>query len=204
MGGVERATTIDARAASPRRRRSRRPRLLAGLGVGLAAAVALPAVIAYACVGVVALSASPASVQPGSSVTLSGMDFVPTAPVQIHLDTVDGPVIATVTQMTGGVMSSRFSQSVTIPSNVSTGSHVLIATQNAHNMNGGNPARAALYVGIAAPAASGPEARPAAVSIDSGPGWVVLALVALGAAIVGLIVFGTLVLRPGRTRTEVA
>jgi hypothetical protein len=173
--------------------------LVAATG-GIAAALIVPAIVVYACVGVVGLSASPTSVQPGGTFTLKGKDFVTTTPVQIHLDTIDGPVIATVTQQTGsGVMSSTFSQSVTLPSSVSSGQHVLIATQNAHNMNGGNPARAVIYVGTTAPGASGPEARPASVTIDSGPAWPVLALVALGAAVVGFVIFSALVLRPGRT-----
>jgi hypothetical protein len=163
------------------------------------AALLVPAIVVYACVGVVGLSATPNSVQPGGTFTLKGMDFVPTAPVQIHLDAIDGPVIATVTQMTGGVMSSRFSQSVTLPSNVSTGQHVLIATQNQHNMNGGNPARAALYVGVPAAGPASPASRPTSVSIDNGPGLGILALIALAAAVVGLIVFGAFALRPGRT-----
>lgn len=200
MGGktheITRATSEDPGGAG----RSLRTRLLAAAAGGVVAALIVPAIVVYACVGVVGLSASPSSVQPGGTFTLKGMDFVPTAPVQIHLDTIDGPVIATVTHQTGtGSMTSRFTQDITIPSNVSTGQHLLIATQNAREMNGGNPARAVIYVGGTAPAAAGPEARPAAATIDSGPGWGVLALVALGAAVVGLIVFGALVLRPGRT-----
>jgi len=182
-----------------RQARPLQTRHLAAIAAAVVAALAVPAIVAYACVGVVALSANPSSVQSGGTFTLKGMDFVPTAPVQIHLDTIDGPVIATVTQMTGGVMSSRFSQSVTLPSNVGSGQHVLIATQSQHNMNGGNPARAVLYVGQPAPAASGPDARPASVTIDSGPGWGVLALVALAAAIVGFFIFSAFALRPGRT-----
>jgi hypothetical protein len=180
------------------RRRSGRHWMAAALAA-VVAALMVPAVLVYACVGLVALNASPASVQPGGSVTLKGMDFVPTAPVLIHLDTIDGPVIATVTQMTGGVMSSRFTQTVNVPPNVSTGQHLLIATQNVHNMNGGNPARTILYVGVAAPGPATPEARPAAATLDTGPGWGILALIALGAAIVGFIVFGYFVLRPRRT-----
>ena len=177
-------------------KRSRRTRLLTGIAAGVAAALLVPAIVVYACVGVVGLSASPTSVQPGGTFVLHGTDFVVTVPVQIHLDTINGPVIATVTQYTGtGVMSSTFAQTVTLPSTVSSGQHVLIATQSQHTMNGGNPARAVIYVGQPAPAASGPEARPAAVTIDSGPGWPVLALVALGSALVGFFVFSVVALR---------
>jgi hypothetical protein len=162
----------------------------------VAAAFVVPAIVVYACVGVVGLSATPSSVQPGGTFVLNGKDFVTTVPVVIHLDTIDGPVIATVTkQIGGGVMSSTFAQTVTLPSTVSSGQHVLIATQSQHTMNGGNPARAVIYVGQPAPVASGPEARPAAVTIDSGPGWPVLAIIALASALVGFFVFSVFALR---------
>lgn len=177
-------------------RRSPRTRLLTGITVGVAAAVVVPAIVVYACVGVVGLSATPTSVQPGGTFVLNGKDFVVAVPTQIHLDTINGPVIATVSTYKGtGVMSSTFSQTVTLPSNVSNGQHVLIATQSQHTMNGGNPARAVIYVGQPAPAASGPEARPATVTIDSGPAWPVLALIALAAALVGFFVFSVIALR---------
>ena len=177
-------------------KRSPRTRLLTGIAAGVAAALVVPAIVVYACVGVVGLSANPTSVQPGGTFVLSGKDFVVTVPTQIHLDTINGPVIATVTTYKGtGVMSSTFSQSVTLPSTVGNGQHVLIATQTQHTMNGGNPARAVIYVGQPAPAATGPEARPAAVTIDSGPPWPVLALVALASALVGFFVFSVVALR---------
>lgn len=200
MGGLSREITAAIFEGGAAPKRSLRTRLLAAAAVAVMTVLIVPAIVVYACVGVVGLSASPSSVQPGGTFTLKGMDFVPTAPVQIHLDTIDGPVITTVTHQTGtGSMSSRFSMDVTLPSNVSSGQHLLIATQNAREMNGGNPARAVIYVGGPAPAAAGPEARPAAATIDSGPGWGVLALVALAAAIVGFIAFGAFALRPGRT-----
>lgn len=189
-------THTETNSIAPRHRLP--ARLLVAVATGLTAALLVPAVVVYACVGLVALSASPSSVQPGGTFTLKGMDFVPSAPLQIHLDSIDGPVIATVTQMTGSVMTSRFSQTVTLPSNVSTGQHVLIGTQNQHNMNGGNPARAALYVGVPAGGPATPASRPASISIDTGPGWVVLAIIALAAAVAGLIVFGAFALRPRR------
>lgn len=199
MGGTSHSPMMPCVTAA-RRRRSVRHRWVP---VGVAAvctAIAVPAIVAYACVGLVALEATPASVQPGGSVTLRGMDFVPSAPVQIHVDRINGPVIGTVTpaQMTGGVMSSRFNQTVTLPANLTTGQHVLVATQSAHNMNGGNPARTVLYVGVPAPAPAGPDARPAAAQLDSGPGWGVLVLIGLAAAVVGLLVFGFFLLRGPR------
>ena len=205
MGGAMTRVLTNRRRESGGSKRSIWTRLLTGLAAGAAAALVVPAIVVYACVGVVGLSASPSSVQPGGTFVLHGKDFVVTVPVVIHLDTITGPVIATVTQYTGtGVMSSTFTQTVTLPSTVTSGQHVLIATQSQHTMNGGNPARAVIYVGQPAPAASGPEARPAAVTIDSGPGWPVLALVALGSALVGFLVFSVVALRPRTPSARVA
>ncbi|MGH7685602.1 MAG: hypothetical protein ACREN2_02120 [Candidatus Dormibacteria bacterium] len=197
MGGISPHGAVDG--AATRSRRSVRPRLVAGIGAAVAAALVVPAVVVYACVGLVGLTATPNSVQPGGTIKLNGLDFVPTAPVTIHLDTITGPVIATVTALTGGVMSSQFHQDVIIPSSVSPGQHLLIATQDQHNMNGGNPARAVIYVGSAAPGPTGPESRPASATIDNGPSLGVLAGVAAGALIVGLVIFGAIALRPPRT-----
>lgn len=197
MGGMWRARLPHGMAEAVRRRRVRRGWLAAAIAAGCTA-LAVPAVVAYACVGLIGLSASPTSVQSGGTLTLTGLDFVPAVPVLIHLDTIDGPVITTVTKMTGNVMNSQFHETITVPSSVTPGQHVLIATQDAHNMNGGNPGRAVIYVGQAAPAASGPEARPASATLDTGPSWSILALIALGAAVVGLIVFGFFALRQPR------
>ena len=205
MGGAMTCGLTNRRSQGADGRRSRRTLLLTGLAGGAAAALVVPAIVVYACVGVVGLSASPSSVQPGGTFVLHGKDFVVTVPVVIHLDTITGPVIATVTQYTGtGVMSSTFTQTVTLPSTMSSGQHVLIATQSQHTMNGGNPARAVIYVGQPAPLPSGPEARPAAVTIDSGPGWPVLALVALASALVGFFVFSVVALRSRTPSTRAA
>ena len=196
MGGAMTRVLTNRRQHGADGKRSPRTRFATGIAAGVAAALVVPAIVVYACVGVVGLSATPSSVQPGGTFVLHGRDFVVTVPVVIHLDTITGPVIATVTQQTGGgVMSSTFTQTVTLPSTVSSGQHVLIATQSQHTMNGGNPARAVIYVGQPAPAASGPEVRPAAVTIDSGPGWPVLALVALASALVGFFAFSVVALR---------
>lgn len=196
MGGAMTSGLSNRGPESADGMRGTRTRLLTGVAAAVAAAFVVPAIVVYACVGVVGLSATPSSVQPGGTFVLNGKDFVTTVPVVIHLDTIDGPVIATVTkQIGGGVMSSTFAQTVTLPSTVSSGQHVLIATQSQHTMNGGNPARAVIYVGQPAPVASGPEARPAAVTIDSGPGWPVLAIIALASALVGFFVFSVFALR---------
>ena len=166
----------------------RRARLRLCVAAGAVAAAMVPAAIAYACIGVVGLNANPSVVQPGGTVTVTGKDFVNNIPVVLHLDSVDGPVIYTVLQSTGDVMTSNFSVTFQLPSSVSTGAHVLVATQDEHDMNGGNPARAALYVGVT-PGNTNPAARPASAIIDNGPGVGGLALIALAAMAFALLLF---------------
>lgn len=168
---------------------TRRGRL--GLLATLAAfcAAMVPAAIVYACIGVVGLTTSPTFVQPGGTVTVSGKDFVNDKPVVLHLDSIDGPVIFTVPSSAGDVMTSHFSVSVTIPSTVSTGAHVLVAVQPEHDMNSGNPARAALYVGTPPGNSQVTTTRPASAIIDDGPGIGGLTLIAVAAAAFGLLLF---------------
>ena len=165
-----------------------RGRLVFSAAMGAIAAAMVPAAIAYACIGVVGLSTSPSVVQPGGTVTVTGKDFVNDKPVVLHLDSADGPVIYTVPNSIGDVMTSNFSVTFQLPSSVSTGAHVLVATQDEHDMNGGNPARAALYVGIT-PGNTNPAARPATAIIDNGPGIGGLTLIALAAMAFALVLF---------------
>jgi hypothetical protein len=68
-------------------------------------------------------------------------------------------------------------------------------------MNGGNPARALVYVGTAAPATGAPAARPGTLIADKGLGLGILALIAL--AVAGLSLFLVLsVLTRRRPRAE--
>lgn len=182
----------------------KRAKLLAATAICLLTALAVPAAIVWACVSVAALTASPISAQPGGTVTVTGGDYVPGFPVQIHLDTVTGPVLATVASPTGpSSMRSTFKIDVTLPSGLSTGQHVLIATQDAHNMTAGIPARAVIYVGTAPPGAQHSTRSPAP-SIESGLSAGALALIAAGAAAVGLLLLlGVMLLtsrRPPRPR----
>ena len=169
------------------------------------AALIVPAVVVWACVDVAALTATPQSVQPGGTVTVTGGDYVPGFPVLIHLDSVTGPVLATVASPAGtSSMHSTFKADVTIPSNLSSGQHLLIATQNSHNMTAGMPARAVIYVGTGAPEAPASQ-RSAAPLVDSGPSVGALALIALGVAAAGLVVLIVIALltwrRPPKTGT---
>ena len=176
-----------------------RSKAVAASAICLLTALAVPAAIVWACVSVAALTASPLSAQPGGTVTVTGGDYVPGFPVQIHLDTVTGPVLATVASPTGGSsMRSTFKTDVTLPSGLSTGQHVLIATQDAHNMTAGIPARAVIYVGIAPPGAQH-STRSAGPSIESGLSVGSLALIAAAAAVVGLVLLvGVLLLTSAR------
>lgn len=174
----------------------RRSAALAAVVAVVAAIV--PAVVVYACIGVVSLEATPTTAQPGGSVTLSGKDFAPGSPILVHLDSADGPVIFTVPSFQGDSMTSHFSVTMPIPSNVAVGAHVLVATQAEHDMNGGTPARAVLYVGTAAGPQPAPPARPATAAVDDGPGIGGLALIALAAAAFTGLVFALAAVMAGR------
>jgi hypothetical protein len=99
-------------------------------------------------------------------------------------------------------MTSQFKIDVTIPSNITSGSHLLIATQAEHNMNGGNPARALISVGSAAPAAAGSVSRPTTLLANSGRSATTLVLIGLAVAGVGLFLAGLLFLVTGRRHPE--
>ena len=183
-----------------------RAKILSASALCLLAAAMVPALIAFACVSVASLTATPQSVQPGGTVTVNGGDYVPGFPVQIHLDTVTGPVLATVASPTGASsMRSAFKVDVTLPTSIGSGQHVLLATQDAHNMTAGIPARAVIYVGTGVPAAP-QSTRSAAPLVDTGLSVGALALIAVGAAAAGLLILGLIVvLTSGRvSRTGAA
>jgi hypothetical protein len=175
--------------------RSARQRLV--LGAAIATAALVPAAIAWACVGVVSLTSSSATVQAGGKLTLTGREFAQSVPIQIHLDSPTGPVLATVPGPSD-TMTSKFTVDVTIPVNIPTGQHYLVATQDQHDMNSGEPARSVFYVGTSPPASAAPPARPAALAARSAPGAAGLVAVAVGVAAVALLVAGALSLAGGR------
>ena len=74
---------------------SRRSRRLA-IGAVAALAVVLPAGLAWACVAPVSLTTSSPTVQPGGMVHVIGRETAPGAPIDIRLDSPDGPVLLTV------------------------------------------------------------------------------------------------------------
>ncbi|MFN2608328.1 MAG: hypothetical protein ABR511_10655 [Acidimicrobiales bacterium] len=151
-------------------------------------AVLASAAGAWACVGVVSLTSSPATVQPGATLTVTGREFAQSVPVVIHLDSPTGPVLTTVPGPSS-TMTSKFTATVTVPPDISNGQHVLVATQDYHDMNSGSPARSVFSVGTAAaPAASSGASRPAALAARSGPSAIALVVVALVVAAAGLAV----------------
>ena len=168
------------------------------LGAAAAATAAvLPAALAWACVGLMSLTTSASSVPPGGSVTVFGKEFAQGAPIEIHLDSPTGPVLATVPAPTD-TMTSQWNTKVTFPASTPAGAHTLVAIQAYHYMNAGAPARATVYVGAPAPGPAAPAARPANVVVDTGPSTASLALIALAVAAVALVVAGTLTLATSR------
>jgi hypothetical protein len=166
------------------RRSSRRWTIV---GMVTAVVVMVPASMVWACVALISLiNTGSQTVQPGGSVTLTGREFAQGAPVDIHLDSPTGPVLATAPPP-DTTMTSSFTVNVPIPADVKPGPHVLVATQNYHNMNGGSTARSIIYVGTSAPViGQAPAARPTKVLVESGPSVTSLILIGLGAAAAGL------------------
>lgn len=143
--------------------------------------VVVPVGLAWACVGIVSVSVANPSVQPGGTVQMTGREFAQGAPVDIHLDAADGPILVSVPPPTG-TMTSVWNVDVPIPSKIAYGDHVLIAVQNYHNMNVGSPARASIHVGTLPGATVPPAARPATPLVGSGPSGMSLFLIGLGVA----------------------
>ena len=170
------------------------------VGALLAAGVAVVWVsTSWACIFLGGISASPTSVQPGGSLTIKGLSFG-SNPVELHLDTLTGSVLATVTPDAKG----NFTQAVTIPQNIGTGSHVVVATEAAATPDGSNsgsaqgvPSRDTFEVGTAAPPAKA-AARPIQVAKSVGIGTLVLIGVAVACA--GVLLGGLISLVASRSR----
>lgn len=158
------------------------------LGTVVVVAVVIPASVAWACVGLIVFTTTgSARVEPGGTVEVFGGEFAKDQPVDIHLDSPDGPVLATYPSPAPSTMTSRFSIDVPIPDDISPGEHFLVAMQEHYDMNGGIPARAAIYVDTPEPAPPEPEERPTAILASSGPNVGILVLIGLGTALVALL-----------------
>ncbi len=158
----------------------------------------VPAAVVWACVAVVSLTANPASVQPGSTVTVTGRDFAPGIQVEIHLDSPTGRLLGTVPPHTNSVMQNTWNFDVQIPADTPKGQHFLVATADYHNMNAGVPARATVFVGVPAVTPGAPAARPTKIDVSSGPSFASLALIGLGVAAGALLLAGLIALSASR------
>ena len=174
------------------------------VGVLVVGAGLVPAALAWACVGLISLTTGSSTVQAGGKVTVIGREFAEGVPVEIHLDNPTGRLLVTVPPPTD-TMTSKFSVDVTIPSDVPPGQHVLVATQQAHYMNSGSPARATISVGTASTAApAAPQARAADLTRDKSPSAMALVLIGLGAALIALLVAGLITFAASRRATPTA
>lgn len=170
----------------------RRPWWYGFAGV-IAGAAIFPMAAAWACLPVASLSTNPATAQPGQQVTVTGSEFG-SNPVEVHFNSLTGPVLATFTPDSASFGS--FSGPITVPASAATGPAVLVATEDATNGKGssaGVPQRAVLEVvgpggAPLAPAAPGAPARPVLPVVSSSTGAGALLLVGLGALGVALVV----------------
>ena len=152
------------------------------------AALIIPASLAWACVALVAFRTNGSgTVEPGGTVEVFGGEFARGQPVDIRLDSLDGPILYTVPSPQPSTMTSQFTVQVPIPADVSPGPHVLVATQNHYDMNVGIPARASIYVNGSPPVAPAPVERSTVLAVDSGPSAVSYVLIGLGVAAAGLV-----------------
>jgi hypothetical protein len=175
-----------------------RGRWVAGAFAGLAFLV--PASLAWACVAPQSLTTSSPTVQPGGTVHIIGRESGPGAPIEIHLDAADGPLLTTVTGQPGG-MTSKWEWDVPIPATTPYGKHVLFAVQNYRNMNATFP-KATIYVGTEPDPAPTPDARPRSLDVGSGRSATTLVLLGLGVAAGGLLLVGGLTALAGSSSSS--
>jgi hypothetical protein len=170
------------------------------LSIFVALAVAVPAGLAFACVGIMSLTTEVTRVEPGGTVPVLGRSFAQGAPITIHLDSPAGPVLATAPAPMS-TMTSQFTIDVVIPADTPRGQHLLVAVQNYHQMNAGAPARASIQVGSDAPVLAEVEStRPTSLAASSGPSTSLLLLVGLGVAALALMVAGFASLLASRSK----
>lgn len=144
------------------------------------AVLGVSASAAWACVSTFLLTTESSTVEPGGTVMVVGRGFAERAPIDIRLDSHTGPILATAPPPRT-TMTSKFTLPVRIPEDTPKGPHLLVATQNYHDMNAGSPTRAMIHVGASVPVAPPTEVpRPAAVAFADGDGPSALTLVLVG------------------------
>jgi hypothetical protein len=145
------------------------------LGIMLVFGAALPlavASVAWACGVLATVTLDKKVASPGESVAITGKNYANTvaggaSPVTVRLKSRSGTILTTVNATAG-----RISDTFTVPSSVSPGWYVVLATQS--NANGtpksGTPGRTTLRVqGSAAAGSAAPLAAPWSSSTPSGP-----------------------------------
>ena len=141
---------------------------------------------------------------PGQELTFRGWYYNDTHPVRIRWNTVDGPVLATVTPDAFGPIHNHFrsiSGTLRIPPDAQPGPHLVVATQDfapPGKITWGVPVRTRLHVGQ--PAAERTDVptlrRPSTVAASTTPGAGQLILTATaGALFAGLLVAAMVLLR---------
>ncbi len=151
----------------------------------------IPAGIAWGCVTVVQFSTvGSATVEPGGMVEVFGGDFAAGEPVDIRLDSQDGPILATMPSPMPSTMTSKFTLQVPIGADVAPGQHILVATQNHYDMNMGIPARAPIYVSSSPPAEPTLAQRATVLAVEEGSSAAGFILIGLGVAAAGLLLAG--------------
>jgi hypothetical protein len=165
-----------------------RRRLRSGVAlVAMGVAFLVPGALAWACIPLATLHVSPTHVRPGQEVTISGVtasERTSPAPVDVHLDAVDGPVLATLTPDAGGQVRGT----LTLPARLGGGPHQLVATQAGSPVN--TPAAVLQVVPADGPARpwGATAARGPASPVHAGPTGAGLAVLAtLAAAGLGLL-----------------
>jgi hypothetical protein len=158
-------------------------------------AAAATAAVAYACTNLATLNLSQGAGAPGTSFTATGSSFAPSAPVQLHWNSLTGPVLAkAMASPTGSIAATA-----AIPSSATPGAYVIVATQMVKGSPAfGTPARSTFQVvgpggAVASAAQTGsPTANPlatVATSSSSGvSGGLLAATIIL--AILGVSLFG--------------
>ena len=176
-------------------------RLTLGLAGGFAVmtALAIGAVVAFACIPISMLNLTPNTVSPGQSVTASiqaiSVNPGQTAPpVVFHWQTLNGPVLATASPGAFGT-----SATFTVPSVQSSGDYLVVATQvqQTGSSTWGMPARSVLHVQVSGSSGGSTlgntvpaTANTAGLSTSSALSPGLLALIGIGVAAIAVSLVG--------------
>jgi hypothetical protein len=168
-------------------------------GLAVTTALAIGAVVAFACIPISMLNLSPNTVSPGQSVTASiqaiSVNPGQTAPpVTFHWQTLNGPALATATPGEFGTTAT-----FKVPSVSQSGDYLVIATQQqaTGSSTWGMPARAVLHVTVngstpanSSSAAGSTTSNTAGLATSSALSPGILALIGIGVAAVAISLVG--------------